>query len=325
MPAADPPLQVITTIPRLPPRPPAMHKGQAGKVAVIAGSRGMSGAAVLCGLGALRGGAGLVRVYSPECVQPIVAASEPCLMTVPVPGAKDGNWSFKRSEPALADAVAWSDVTAIGPGMGDGKAVEALVQVEFEWCPHPLVLDADCLNALARIDWYTPARWRGRQAAATPELSPRDKPPVVVTPHPGEMARLRAALKLHPAEVPSDDAGRLRCAAEFAVATSTIVVLKGYRSVVTDGRRANVNTSGNPGMATGGMGDVLTGLIAALIAQGMPAFDAAVLGVYAHGAAADRAAARIGPSGYLAREVADELPAAVHHAGAKAPGTAREA
>jgi NAD(P)H-hydrate epimerase len=319
MPAADPPLQVITTIPRLPPRPPAMHKGQAGKVAVIAGSRGMSGAAVLCGLGALRGGAGLVRVFTPECVQPIVAASEPCLMTTPLAGTRTGDWSFKRSAIALGDAYGWSDVTAMGPGMGGGRAVSELVHATFQCCPKPMVLDADGLNVLASMDYYSANGWRNRQAANTPANSPAIKPPVVVTPHPGEMARLRKALKLHPVDVPTDDSGRLRCAGEFAIATNTSVVLKGHRTVVTEGRRAYVNTTGNPGMATGGMGDVLTGLIAALIAQGMPAFDAAVLGVYAHGAAADLAAARIGATGYLAREVADLLPAVIHHQDTKTP------
>lgn len=319
MPAADSPLQVITTVPRLPQRPPAMHKGQAGKVAIIAGSRGMSGAAVLCGLGALRGGAGLVRVFTPECVQPIVAASEPCLMTTAVTGTKDGEWSFKRSVHGLFDALRWADVTALGPGLGDAKSMPMLVNALVQCCPGPMVLDADGLNGMARTEWFDAQHWRNRQAAAVPAESRAIKPPLVVTPHPGEMARLRGALKFNPPEVPSADDGRLRCAAEFAIATNTIVVLKGHRTVVTDGRRAYINTTGNPGMATGGMGDVLTGLIAALIGQGLAAFEAAVLGVHAHGAAADLAAARIGPAGYLAREVADLLPAVIHRQGAKAP------
>lgn len=301
---------IVTDVPPFPPRAPHAHKGDCGRVAIVAGSRGMSGAAVLCGLGALRGGAGLVRVYTPESVQPIVAASEPCLMTYPLPESHSGALSFKQSGVAVLSTPDWADVCAIGPGLGHDPGLADLVNAVFQTFPGPLVMDADALNVAAAARW--PAHWwRTRQAAAAPQASPGVKPPVVVTPHPGEMRRLRAALGQPDAEISPDDEARIRVAYEFAVQSDTIVVFKGHRTVVADTARIFVNSTGNPGMATGGMGDVLTGLIAALIGQGMAAFEAACLAVHAHGRAADRLAAGVAPVGYLAREVADALPAAL--------------
>lgn len=306
-----------TEIPTMPPRPAAMHKGLAGKVAIIAGSRGMSGAAVLCGQGALRGGAGLVRVYTPASVQPIVAASEPCLMTVPVDDRKKGRIG-KNSLAELFEAGKWANVMALGPGLGTGAQVEICVWGLVQTTGIPMVLDADGLNGLAAHAEGRGALYAAlcnRQAAPTPAQSPSVKPPLILTPHPGEMQRLRHAAGLTDVEIESGDESRLNIAFEFAVASNTIVVLKGHRTVVASAERTFINTTGNPGMATGGMGDVLTGLIAALIAQGMSAFDAACLAVHIHGAAADTLARRIAPFGYLAREVADELPATLTRTG----------
>jgi NAD(P)H-hydrate epimerase len=289
--STDPP-KLISDVPRLPPRPDDMHKGQAGRVAIVAGSRGMSGAAVLAGLGALRGGAGLVRVLTPESVQPIVAAGEPCLMSVGLAESSAGQMSA-AALPALLESLTWADAVALGPGVGVSDSVAALIVGVAKEFAGPLVIDADGLNNLAA----RPRWWSDRAGRAT-----------VVTPHAGEMSRLRSGAGL--AEVSGDDDDQRRALAiEFAAQTGTTVVLKGRRTVVTDAQKVYVNTTGNPGMATGGMGDVLTGLIAALIGQGMSPFGAACLGVYAHGMAADRLAAQIGPVGYLAREVADALPA----------------
>lgn len=286
-----------TELPRRAPRPPDLHKGQAGHVAIFAGSRGLSGAAVLSGLGALRGGAGLVRVYCATSVQPIVAAAEPCLMTVPLPEDAEGRIAL---DPAKAELnLDWAHVLAIGPGLGQSDAVTALIATLLATFTGPVVVDADGLNNIAARG---ASAWQPRAGCAT-----------VITPHPGEMARLRAGLGL-PECRGADDATRLATAHEYAARAGVTVVLKGHRTVVSTADATYVNATGNPGMASGGMGDVLTGLIAALLAQGLDAFAAARLGVYCHGLAADRCARDIAPVGYLAREVADALPAALSDA-----------
>jgi NAD(P)H-hydrate epimerase len=274
-----------------------MHKGQAGRVAIIAGSRGMSGAAVLCGLGALRGGAGLVRVYCPQSIQPIVAASEPCLMTVPLPEDAAGRIASGPAGSKLD--LDWPTAVALGPGLGQAAELAQFVRYVLRSFAGPLVVDADGLNNLAPEGADI---WKARGSRAT-----------VITPHPGEMARLRKGAGL-PELVGDSDETRRRIAHEYACLAGITVVLKGHRTVVCTPEQVYINTTGNPGMATGGMGDVLTGLIAALLAQGMSAFDAARLAVYVHGLAADRCAKQIAPIGYLARDVADALPPALHEA-----------
>ncbi len=296
-PSADLP-KPITDVPFLPPRPAAMHKAQAGRVAILAGSRGMSGAAVLSALGALRGGAGLVRVYCARSIQPIVAASEPCLMTVPLDDDSAGR--LVPVPPSQDLDLGWADVLALGPGLGQSPGLVELIQSVLAAFAGPVVVDADGLNNLAPVGVHA---WTPRAGRAT-----------VITPHPGEMARLRqgAGLPDMPGE---DDDTRRRSVHEYACRTGVTVVLKGHRTVVCAANDAYINTTGNPGMATGGMGDVLTGLIAALVAQGLSAYDAACLGVYCHGLAGDHCKSDIGPVGYLARDVADALPAALAEAG----------
>ena len=302
MPNKHTPPRIVTDIPRRAPRAPETHKGQAGHVAIIAGSRGMSGAAVLAGLGALRGGAGLVRVFTPASVQPIVAASEPCLMTVPLPETKSGTIGYKAAEVLMGKAYEWADAVAIGPGLGPSSVPDAdiakLVGLAFASAGQ-IVGDADALNAMPELLH----KW----------LAECDGPPPIITPHPGEMARLRRGAEL-PELKGHDDDTRLRSAHEYACLARCVVVLKGHRTVVATPDEAFINTTGNPGMATGGMGDVLTGLIAALLAQGLPPFDAARLAVHTHGAAADALAKDIGPCGYLAREVATALPTMLERA-----------
>lgn len=283
-------------IPTLPPREDTTHKGRVGRVAIIAGSRGMSGAACLSGLGALRGGGGLVRVLTPASIQPIVAASDPCLMTVPLPETENGCLAKKNMPAALEESLNWADVFAVGPGLGQDTEVADVVRELLESFAGPLVIDADGLNNMA---------------PAGPDIwSPRKNRPTVLTPHPGEIARLRKSAKMDELQG-NDDRTRLRNAHEYACRADVTVVLKGHRTIVCTSDQAYINTTGNPGMATGGMGDVLTGFIAALLGQGLNAFDAARLGVYCHGLAADLCAKRIGPVGYLARDVAELLPAAL--------------
>jgi NAD(P)H-hydrate epimerase len=283
---ATPRLQPIDRLPALPPRPPDSNKGTFGKVLVVAGSRGMSGAAVLCGSAALRGGAGLVRVAVPAEILPIVAAGNPCYTTVPLPADQQG-WLAPAAADELLQLVQANDVTAAGPGLGRGDGVTAAVQVLLG-TQTPLVLDADGLNAL-----------QGNLAGL------RRPAPTILTPHPGEFARLLGR------DVATVQAQRQELAGRFAADYGLVLVLKGHGTVVTDGRRVHVSATGNPGLATGGTGDVLTGLIAALVAQGMTAFEAAQLGVYWHGLAGDLARDELTDVCLIASDLLNWLPRAL--------------
>ncbi|MCA9242863.1 MAG: NAD(P)H-hydrate dehydratase [Phycisphaerales bacterium] len=285
--------RIVTDLPSLPPRDPRTHKAQCGRVVIVAGSRGMSGAAALAGLGALRAGAGLVRVCCPSSIAPIIAAGEPCLMTQPLP-EHDGRLCA-TADPQLADSLDWADAIAIGPGLGASNGDDDLAHtIEFVLKRNkPIVADADALNAVAAAK----AGWL------------RSGAPTVITPHPGEMRRLADALGISIADG-VDDKTRIATATTCAERLGCVVLLKGHRTVVSDAKRAFVCAAGNAGMATGGMGDVLTGVIAALIGQGLAAFDAARLGAHLHATAADQLARTLAPVGYLAREVADAIPQA---------------
>jgi NAD(P)H-hydrate epimerase len=273
------------------PRADNTHKGTYGHPLIIAGSRGKSGAALLVARGALRAGAGLVTAAIPESVAMIVAAGQAELMTEPLPdctGHFDAPGSIERLEELASGKTAF----IAGPGMGASDDTRQIVEWLTRSMPpdSPLLLDADALNVLAPI----------RQ-----EVFRAARGPVVLTPHPGEMARLLGV------STPEVNADRVVSARKLVEATGAGVLLKGARSViVTPEREVFVNSSGNPGMGTPGMGDVLAGIIGALLGQGMSAADALKLGVFMHGYAADRLTARIGPAGYLAGELADELPAA---------------
>jgi NAD(P)H-hydrate epimerase len=274
----------ITDVPRLPPRARDAHKGSFGKVLVLAGSDGMSGAAVLCGTAALRGGAGLVQLGVPVPIAHLVAAQQPCYMVQGV------LWD---ALPRVLEMARSADVVVAGPGLGRSAEVRALVQALCAEGEIPLVLDADALNVLGA--W--PVCLRDRAAAT------------VLTPHPAEFARLTGS------DTATVQAGRLERAAEFAAKQGGVVVLKGAGTVVTDGARAYVNTTGNPGMATGGSGDVLAGLLGALLAQKMPAFEAAVLGAWLHGLAGDLARDRVGEVSLIATDLLDLLPEAFRRLG----------
>jgi NAD(P)H-hydrate epimerase len=284
---SPPPVEAVTELPVLPPRAADSHKGDFGRVLVVAGSRGMSGAAALAGQGALRGGAGLVRVAVPEEILPIIASANPCYLTSPLPQDEHGRLSAAAGD-ALRELVAANDVTALGPGLGQSQAVTGLVLAVLKAAPGPLVLDADALNALQ---------------AQTQHLRGRPVPPVL-TPHPGEFARLTGGQP--PASPPEREEQSVRFAAEHGV----VLVLKGHVTLVTDGRRLYANTTGNPGMATGGSGDVLTGLIAALLGQGLKPFAAAQLGVYLHGLAGDLARDAVGEVSLIASDLLQYLPSA---------------
>jgi ADP-dependent NAD(P)H-hydrate dehydratase len=281
-------------VPKLRPRPADGHKGTFGRVLVIAGSRGMSGAAVLCGSAALRGGAGLVQVAVPGDVLPTVAAGNPCYLTSSFAQDMGGRFGSAAVDGLVDVAASWADVVAVGPGLGQSEAIPGLVAALFQRANKPLVVDADGLNALARLP---AADWGARNH------------PAVLTPHPGEFARLCNE---------SADAVRDRreeLATAYAAEHQVILVLKGHRTVVTDGTRVYRNDTGNPGMATGGTGDVLTGLIAALIGQRLDPFDAAVLGVWVQGRAGDLAAGAVGQTALIATDLLTSLPAALREVG----------
>lgn len=285
----------------MPGRAADAHKGDFGRVLVVGGSRGMVGAVALAANAALRGGAGLVTFAAPETIQLSVATLCPCATSIPLTCNVDGGLSAKAVRQILTAADA-CDVLAVGPGMGVGMVQRNIVQSVLEQA-RPVVLDADGLNHLAGIeDW--PARRRCR---------------LVLTPHPGEFGRLRDVAI---ADVQADRVQQAAAAARQWTDVRTedcpdlVCVLKGAGTVVTDGGRAYVNKTGNPGMATGGSGDVLTGLIAALIGQGLSPFDAACLGVNVHGSAGDLAAGQLGQASLTASDILENLPAALQRAGA---------
>jgi len=278
-------MQVVEHIPKLKPRAVDAHKGDFGKVCIIAGSVGMSGAAALAGRSALRAGAGLVRVAVPKTVLPIVASIEPSFTTIALTEDKAGRISAKAIN-AILDAVSENDVLAFGPGIGVSGELRSVLETLLGQEGLRLVIDADGLNNLAKIK-----NWPDKLKAK-----------LVLTPHPGEMKRLWSALFRE--QLPSE---RQQQAAQLAQRTGTVVVLKGAGTVVTDGQKAYVNKTGNPGMATAGSGDVLTGVITALIGQGLSNFDAAVLGVYIHGLAGDIAAEKIGQVSLMTTDIIDAL------------------
>jgi len=288
----------VLRLPTLPPRKTDAHKGDFGRLLIVGGSRGMVGAVALAANGALRAGAGLVTFAAPRTVQLTIAGLCPCATSVPLRCDDDGALSAEavRDVAAAADSA---DVLAVGPGMGVGVVQKDILC----WAlgrEGPLVVDADGLNNLSAIAGWDHLR----------------KCPLVVTPHPGEFSRLTQRTV---AEIQADRIGAAAAAVKaWAGPQQTnppmVCVLKGAGAVVTDGRRVFVNRTGNPGMATGGTGDVLTGVIAALIGQGLAPFEAACLASYVHGRAGDLAAGKLGQVSMMASDLLDFLPDAMKEA-----------
>lgn len=281
-------MRKIDALPGLAPRERDGHKGDYGRVLVIGGSHGMAGAPCLCGEAALRSGAGLVTIAVPVGLYPIVAAKVTSCMTHRLPERPGGGLSDSGLDEVIEYAGQF-DVIALGPGIGRAPETVRLVHALVSKLERPMVVDADGLNALS-----------GNAGVLRAARAKR-----ILTPHPGEMARL-AALK----SAEEVQQNRLGIASEFALKFGVVVALKGYHTVVTDGERYYENNTGNPGMATGGTGDVLTGVVAALVAQGLEAFEAAQLGVYLHGLAGDLGAERLGEISLIASDLLDELPRA---------------
>ncbi|HYD50167.1 MAG TPA: NAD(P)H-hydrate dehydratase [Terriglobales bacterium] len=269
----------------MPHRAPDTHKGGTGHVLVIAGSRGHSGAALMCAHAACRGGAGLTTLAGPASLNTVFSLGRPEVMTATLPD-RDGRITFDAK--SLRAMLAGKDAVCIGPGLGTHAAAKKTVELILRESNVPVLLDADALTIVS----------------ASLRLLRYARGPMVLTPHPGEMARL---LGVSAAEVQLD---RVTHARQFAEEHGCVLVLKGARTVIAapDGQ-VTINASGNPGMATGGMGDALSGLIAALLAQGLSTGDAAALGVYLHGAVADHLASGRGPIGLLASDVIEGIPA----------------
>jgi NAD(P)H-hydrate epimerase len=242
----------------------------------------MAGAASLTGLGALRGGAGLVYLAVPQGVANAVSAVEPSYLVLSLPEDGDGRIETDPREEPLASVLEGKDALAAGPGLGQSRAVAKLVARLYEKFAGPAVFDADALNALAK----------------SPKAIAKAGGPRILTPHPGEFARL---IESDTAAVQAD---RENLAAKFAAERGVVLLLKGHRTIITDGKRLAVNETGNSGMATGGTGDVLTGVIAALLGQKMPPFEAAWFGAHLHGLAGDLAVQNLSKPGLIATDVA---------------------
>lgn len=274
-------------LPRIPRRKPDAHKGDFGRVLVLAGSPRMTGAAWMSAQAALRAGAGLVTLGIPARIHPWLASRAVAEMTLPLPDDDEGVFTLDAVEPAL-EFLGDCDAFALGPGVGTHAETAAFVREIAVRAGIAGVVDADGLNDLA-----------GHLDALRSAAGAR-----VLTPHPGECARL---LDRSVKEVQADREG---AAEELAGRTGAVAVLKGNGTVVAGGGKRYINGTGNPGMASGGVGDVLTGVIAGLLAQGFAPFDAACLGAFVHGRAGDLATARAGETSCTASDVLDSLPAA---------------
>jgi hydroxyethylthiazole kinase-like uncharacterized protein yjeF len=272
-----------------PQRSPLAHKGECGRVLVVAGSTGLTGAAALCSRSAMRAGAGVVTLGVPAGLNPILEVKLSEVMTMPLPD-KDGGHLGEGAMEAVLEASAGYDVLAVGPGLGTAPETHAVVAGLLRRSEKPVVLDADGINCAA----MDPACLEDREG------------PTILTPHPGELGRLlgRGVVEIQSSRLDSaQDASRL---------FGCVLVLKGANTLIADpGGRVFVSKLAMPGLATAGSGDVLTGCIAAFLARGMEPVDAARLGVFVHGKAAEIAAHMIGPVGMVAGDVVSHLPLAL--------------
>ena len=269
-----------TVLSLLPDRNPWGHKGDFGKLLLLCGSRGYTGAAFFAAMGALRSGAGLVFLGVPESIYGIEAVklNEPVIFPLP---DVDGRLSAD-AVPEILSRLPRMDAVLVGPGLGQSEGTLAVVRAVLEKAECPVVVDADGINVLrAHRDLL-----RGR------------KSPTILTPHDGEFARLGGII--------GED--RMSAAAALADDLGCVVLLKGHETCVTDGVDGYINPTGNPGMAVGGSGDVLAGVITALLGAGLPPLEAAACGAWLHGAAGDRCAAELGQYGMLPTDMLSALP-----------------
>ena len=276
-------------LPFLKPREAHAHKGDFGHALLVGGGPGMSGAICLATLAALRCGAGRTTVAARSHTRQIVQTTTPCAMTMPLEEVSQG-YLAESSAKILLGKYSPGTVLGIGPGLGRESSQDRMVVELFKGWPGTAVFDADALNAISESTF-------GWSSTATPCGSR------ILTPHPGEWARL--------SNVPADEpVEQHRAAVELANKSQSIVVLKGHQTLVTDGDQQYRNSTGNPSLAVGGSGDVLTGMIVALVCQGLAAYDASVLAVYLHGLAGDIAHRQLGTPSTLGTDLIDALPAA---------------
>lgn len=264
----------------LPDRPSNSHKGNYGKILLLCGSRGYTGAAALAAMGALRSGAGLVYLAVPESIHQIEAVKllEPIVLPLP---DDDGRISI-RAQTDILHLLDGKDAVLIGPGLGRSAGVFVTIKLVLENYNGPVVLDADGINAIAQHKYLL----RERTA------------PTILTPHTGEFARLANTVYTD----------RIAQAREFAEDFGCIMLLKGNRTIITDGQAVYINTTGNPGMAVGGCGDVLAGMITGLLGQGLDPLKAAACAAWLHGASGDICAQEIGQYGMLPSDMVQVLP-----------------
>ncbi|MDD5166313.1 MAG: NAD(P)H-hydrate dehydratase [Candidatus Omnitrophica bacterium] len=272
---------------RLLQRKPDSHKGDFGHIFILAGSRRFSGAAVLCALGAMRAGAGLVTLGIPKSLNSAIIKIKPEeVMTLPLSETKEGTLSSSAYK-KISDFIKDIDVLVVGPGLSQNKETQRLARKVIKEIGKPMVIDADGLNALVgHLDLLKGVK--------------------VLTPHPGEMARLLGS------SIKVVQSQRKKIAEKFARDYKVAVVLKGYNSIVADCKgNLYVNRTGNPGMATAGSGDVLTGMIAAFLGQGLDTFNAAKYAVYIHGLAGDLGAEEKTQISLIASDIIAKIPEAV--------------
>jgi NAD(P)H-hydrate epimerase len=270
--------QAVLTI--LPDRDPWGHKGTFGKILLLCGSRGFTGAAYLAAMGALRTGAGLTFLGVPESIYAIEAVklNEPVVFPLPDEGGK----LSVEAIPEILNRLPNMDAVLIGPGLGQSEGTFAVVKAVLEKAQCPVVLDADGINVIAAHRDIL----RGR------------KHPTILTPHDGEFARLGGTI----------GGDRMEAAKLLAQELGCIVLLKGHRTCITDGKKGYLNQTGNPGMAAGGSGDVLSGIIVSLLGQGIAPLEAAAAGAWLHGAAGDLCAEELGQYGMLPTDMLQKLP-----------------
>jgi NAD(P)H-hydrate epimerase len=274
----------------IPRRPADAHKGMCGKVLVIAGSVGMTGAAALTSMAALRSGAGMVMLGLPQSLNRIAEIKLTEVMTAPLPETEAGSLSAAALE-RIEELLSWADVVALGPGLSGHDDTADLVHRLLPRLEHPTVVDADGLNAIAR------------DSAVLSKV----KAPLVLTPHAGELARLSAI------EIPLETSDRIEAVRSLAGTYGLVGVLKGAPTLIAEqGGALFINTTGNPGLSTAGTGDVLTGMIAGFLAQGRAPVDAARLGVYLHGLAADVVVESLGEWSLVAGDLLDGIAEALH-------------
>lgn len=292
----------------IPKRQKYSHKGNYGHVLVVAGSKGKTGAALMVAKACLRSGAGLVTIGTPASLIDVFQSRVIEEMTLPLPDKDDGTLSEKASNMILDFLNEKADILAIGPGIGVSSDTQKLIKILIKNSTKPLVIDADGINALE----------------GTKNILKEAKIPIILTPHPGEMARLLSPL--HPPLGKGGQRGgnyselrnkieqdRINTALSFSKETGTYLILKGVPTIIAgpDGR-AFINSTGNPGMATAGTGDVLTGMISGFLGQGLNPLEASILGVYMHGLAGDIAADEKGEYSLIATDIIDKIPAAFY-------------